>query len=207
MSLIKKWQIEKQDLFTFLPADKVHLHDQLIAKFFLKFLPTWITPNQITIFRLLTTPLVFWVTYKESYLLGIVAFLLVAFTDALDGSLARTQNKITKFGILFDPLADKILIGSMVLLLVFKFLNPWLGVAIIAIEIIFIVSAVIFKYKFKKTQMANLWGKIKMILQVVAIFLLLLGLLLDYPILLTVASGVFGLVIGFALMSLFTHGI
>ncbi|MCX6778804.1 MAG: CDP-alcohol phosphatidyltransferase family protein [Candidatus Magasanikbacteria bacterium] len=207
MSLAQKWQIEKKDLFTFLPATEIHHHDRLLAKTFLKLLPRSVTPNQITIFRLIVTPLVFWITYQENYILGIIAFLLVAFTDALDGSLARTQNKITKFGILFDPLADKILISSMVLLLVFRFLNPWLGAAVIGMEIIFIISALVFKYKFKKVLMANIWGKIKMVLQITAVFLILLGLLLNYPILLTVASGVFGLVIGFAIVSLFTYGI
>ncbi len=203
----QRWLEEKKELFTFLPADKINLHDKILAKSFLKLLPPSITPNQISIFRLLTTPLVFWLTYKESYILGIAAFLLLAFSDALDGSLARTQNKITKFGMLFDPLADKILVGSMVLILVFRFLNPWLGIIIIGIEIIFVISALVYKHKFKKVKMANLWGKIKMVLQVVAIFLILLGLLLNYPVLLTIASGLFGLVIGFALVSLFTHGL
>ena len=207
MNWSKRWQTEKKDLFTFLPADKINLHDRFLARTFLKLLPKSITPNQITIFRLLVTPLVFWLIYQENYLVGIVTFLLAAFTDALDGSLARTQNKITKFGMLFDPLADKILIGSMVILLVFRFLNPWLGVAIIAIEIIFVISAFIFKYSLKKTPTANIWGKIKMVLQVIAVFLILLGLLLDYPLLLTISSGVFGLVLGFALISLFSFGI
>lgn len=207
MSWTERWQKEKQDLFNFLPSDKVNLHDKFLAKTFLKILPRSVTPNQITVFRLLTTPLVFWLIYKQNYVVGILAFLLVAITDALDGSLARTQNKITKFGMLFDPLADKILIGSMVVLLVFRFLNPWLGVAIIGIEIIFIIGALVGKYIFKKTPSANIWGKIKMVCQVVAIFLILLGLLLDYPLLITIASGVFGLVIGFALVSLFSFGI
>ncbi len=68
MNWQQRWQEEKKELFTFLPVDKINLHDKLLAKSFLKLLPNWVTPNQISIFRLLTTPLVFWLTYKENYI-------------------------------------------------------------------------------------------------------------------------------------------
>lgn len=158
-------------------------------------------------FRILLTPAVFFLILYVQYEVGVALFLLTAFTDAIDGSMARTRNQITRFGILFDPLADKLLIGSMVLLLVFRYFNFWLGFTILGIEIIFIVGAAISKIKFKNTRMANLWGKIKMLLQVLAVFVTLLALLLDFPILLTVAAWMFGLAIGFAILSLFTHGI
>ena len=75
------------------------------------------------------------------------------------------------------------------------------------IEIAFIAGAAIAKVRFKTVKMANLWGKIKMLLQVLAVFVTLLALLLDCPVLLTVAAWMFGIAIGFAVLSLFTHGI
>jgi len=134
-------------------------------------------------------------------------FVLTAATDAIDGSLARTRNKITEFGKLFDPLADKLLIGSMVLVLVFQHFDPLLGIAILGIEIAFILLALLAKYRFKTVRGANRWGKIKMILQVLAVFLTLLALLLEFPLLLTIAAWVFGIAIGFAVLSLFAHGV
>ena len=74
-------------------------------------------------------------------------------------------------------------------------------------EFLFILSAVILKVKFRTVRMANLWGKIKMLSQVVAVSLTVFALLLDFPFLMTVASGVFGLAVGFAILSLFTHGV
>ena len=141
------------------------------------------------------------------YNIGVITFALVAFTDAMDGSLARTKNKITRFGMLIDPLADKLLIGSMVLLLVFKYLDFWLGIAVLGMEIIFISTAYIARVKFKTVRMANLWGKIKMFLQVLAICTVLIALVFDNPFLLNIASVILGLSVGFALVSLFRHGI
>lgn len=204
-----KYFVEKHpELFEYLPATSIHPHDRLMERWFLRFLPArYFTPNRITMFRILLTPAVFFLILYVQYEVGVALFLLTAFTDAIDGSMARTRNQITRFGILFDPLADKLLIGSMVLLLVFRYFNFWLGFTILGIEIIFIVGAAISKIKFKNTRMANLWGKIKMLLQVLAVFVTLLALLLDFPILLTVAAWMFGLAIGFAILSLFTHGI
>ncbi|MBU2542619.1 CDP-alcohol phosphatidyltransferase family protein [Patescibacteria group bacterium] len=203
-----KYFIEKHpDLFNYLPADEVHPHDHWLARTFLRFFPKVITPNWVTAFRVLATPIVFLTILYGHYKIGVLGFVLVAFTDAIDGSLARTRNQITKFGMMFDPLADKLLIGSMVLILVFKYFNFWLGFVILGLEIIFIITAFIASHKFKKVKMANGWGKIKMILQVFAVCLTLIALVWEIPYLLTVAAWVFGLAIGFAVVSLFSQGI
>lgn len=195
------------DLFTYQAAPEVHPHDQLMARTVLRLFPASVTPNQVTLFRVLATPIVFLLVLRDGYQIGIVAFLFVAFTDAIDGSLARTRNKISNFGKLFDPLADKLLIGSMVLLLVFKYFSFWLGLAILGLEIIFILSALVRQYQFKSVKGANLWGKIKMILQCIAVFLTLAGLLFEFQSFLAAAAWLFGLAIGFAIVSLFAHGI
>ncbi len=194
-------------MFTYTEAREVHPHDRLMQKMVLRFLPGSITPNQVTIFRIAMTPVVFFLILYDLYALGALVFLITAFTDAIDGSLARTKNKITKFGMMFDPLADKLLIGSMVILLVFRYFNFWLGMVILGIEIVFIMTALFSGYRLKKIRMANGWGKIKMLLQVLAVFMTLIALLLDFPQLLTLATWIFGLAIGFALLSLFSHGI
>lgn len=206
MTRIKLRKIEDGDLFEYLPTDEVHQHDLFLERYVLRFLPRRVTPNQLTMARIIMTPLVIGVILYGSYKLGVVLFLLAAFTDAMDGSLARTKNRITRFGMLADPLADKLLIGGLVVLLVFSHFNFWLAFTVLALEVVFIISAILAKVRFKTVRAANLWGKIKMILQVIAVFLTLLALLLDFPFLFTAAAWVFGLAIGFALLSLFRHG-
>ncbi len=207
MNRIQYFVTHHPDLFTYLVAEKKHPHDHFMERTFLRFFPQEITPNRVTAFRVVTTPIVFLLILFGYYKIGVLAFIIVAFTDIIDGSMARTRNQITKFGMMFDPLADKFLIGSMVLLLVFKYFNFWLGLAILGLEIAFIASAYVAKVKFKTVKMANLWGKLKMILQVLAVFVTLLALLFEFPYLLTIAAWLFGLAIGFAVISLFANGI
>ena len=79
--------------------------------------------------------------------------------------------------------------------------------AILGLEIALILIALVAKYKFKTVRMANLWGKAKMILQVLAVCLTLFALVWEVPYLLTVAAWIFGLAVGFAVVSLFAQGI
>ena len=205
--LVKRFTSSHPAMFRFQKADHIFVHDSLMAKTVLKLIPQRITPNQVTAFRILFTPLAVYIISIGIYDWGAGLFLLLAFTDAIDGSLARTRNMVTQWGMMFDPLADKLLIGSMVLILVFKYFNFWLGFVILGLEIVFIITALIASYKFKKVKMANGWGKIKMILQVFAVCLTLFALVWQIPYLLTAAAWVFGLAIGFAIVSLFAQGI
>lgn len=207
MDRIQSWKKKYHDLFVFMPPKEILPHDTIMAKTIIRLIPDFVTPNQITTFRVFATPAVFYLILSEQYSIGAFTFLAVAFTDAMDGSLARTKNQVTKFGMMFDPLADKLLIGSMVILLVFKHFNFWLGITILTLEIMFIASALISSYRFNKIRQANWWGKIKMFLQVFAVFLTMMALLLSYPVLLSIAAWIFGLAIGFAVISLFAHGV
>ncbi|OGH60058.1 MAG: hypothetical protein A2725_00200 [Candidatus Magasanikbacteria bacterium RIFCSPHIGHO2_01_FULL_33_34] len=207
MKIIQSYKIKHPDLFDYLEAHEVHPHDHLMARTFLRLIPKSVTPNKITLFRIFATPFVFFLILEGNYKVGGFVFLAVAFTDALDGSLARTRNMVTKFGMMFDPLADKLLIGTMVLLLVFEYFNPMLGLAILGLEIVFILLAFISTFKFKTVRMANVWGKIKMLLQVTAVCVTLLAIFFNSPGLLSLAAWIFGLAIGFAVVSLFAHGI
>ncbi len=207
MDLFKRLSERNKDLFVERKAKEVHPHDVFLKHTLLRIVPHWIKPNHVTLFRLLATPLVFWVVFSGELVIGIIAFALVASTDAIDGSMARTRNQVTRFGMMFDPLADKLLVGSMVVILVFQHYNFWLGLSIILIEVAFVLSALIGRLAFNTVRMANIWGKIKMILQVTAICVTMLALLFNFPLLLTIGAWIFGLAIGFAILSLFSHGI
>ena len=187
-------------------AEKLVWYDKPIAKTFLKLFPKRILPNHITVFRFMATPVVAVLVLYEQYYIGLIAFLIVAFTDALDGAMARTRNQITEWGKIYDPLADKILIGSMVFIIVLRYIDFWTAMIIIGLEFVIILTAWIRMKKGIKIQ-ANVWGKIKMNLQVAGVVILLLSIVFNWAALLPFASGVLYLAIAFAIVSLLTYGI
>jgi CDP-diacylglycerol--glycerol-3-phosphate 3-phosphatidyltransferase len=99
-------------------------------------------PNYLTISRILSVPLLIWIlstnvvssVHGEKELLASAVFSLAAITDRLDGYLARKHGLITRVGMLLDPLADKLLIASALVVLV-QF-NPHLMPAWIAVVVI-----------------------------------------------------------------------
>lgn len=186
---------------------KITFTDKLLAKTFLPLFPYWIKPNHITAARLVLTPLVIWLFWREQYLWGGILFLVTSFTDALDGAMARTRNQVTDFGKLFDPLADKVLICAVVYILVLKHVNVYAAWIIIILELIIIVAAFIKMKRGSRNIQANSWGKIKMILQVLGVVFLLLSIILNIEQLLPVSQGTFYLAIAFAILSLFTYSI
>ena len=83
--------------------------------------PKWITPNRLTLIRILLIPVIYILVYPDSGLLLIIAcflFFIACLTDYWDGLLARQTGIMTDFGKLMDPIADKILITSLLVLLV-----------------------------------------------------------------------------------------
>lgn len=166
----------------------------------------WVTPNSVTWIRIILTPFVLYVNYIQNFSIGIPLFLFTAFTDAIDGSLARTRGQVTNFGKMFDPFADKLLIGSMLVLLLFQNVNRHIAFLVIGVEIVFIVLGA-FRAITGHVGQANVWGKIKMVLQVFAVFLILIGLTFSNPFLFAIATWIFGAAVVFAVISLFFHGI
>jgi cardiolipin synthase len=191
---------------SFQQAKKLVWYDKILAVTVLKLFPQKVLPNYITVFRFITTPIVAVLMLYEHYLIGLIAFLIVAFTDAIDGAMARTRNQITEWGKVYDPLADKILIGSMVFIIVLRYIDFWTAIVIIVLEFIIITTAWIRKREGGEVQ-ANIWGKIKMCLQVSGVVILLMAIVFNWQALLPLASGVLYLAIAFAIVSLLTYGI
>lgn len=171
----------------------------------LPFIPEFIKPNHVTVLRLLLTPIVLWLLWDKQYLVAVPLFILTAFTDVIDGSLARTRNLITPWGILFDPVADKLLVGSVVLLVALGHFHPWLVFTAIFLDILPSIRWA--SQKGGGVMMANAWGKTKMVLQCTSLTLLLLGITLQVPMLQELAEYVFGGAIVFAAIALATYSL
>ena len=187
-------------------SNKITISDKIIKATFLKLLPSWVTPNHVTIFRFLTAPFVLFFLVSENYIAGLILFTVSAFSDALDGALARTKDQITDWGKLFDPLADKILIGTTAAFLIVKYIGVYIAFAIILIEIILITIGY-YKKRFQHiTVQAHPTGKLKMILQSVGIAsLFLFAIFPGLPIFIIIAQYALYAAIFFAVVSLVVY--
>jgi len=182
---------------------KITFFDRILDKTILKLFPNFVRPNFLTVFRFISIPFVIILLINENYEMGLWLFAFSSFTDALDGAMARTRYQITDWGIVFDPLADKLLISSASLIVISKFINPYLAWLVVFIEMLLIASSY-FRFKGEIVP-ARIVGKIKMILQSVGVGILLLAVVLNLSVLISVATYILYLAIFFALLSLFVY--
>lgn len=174
--------------------------DYLFKRSFLRLLPDSVTPNQITKFRLFSIPFIAVLLALDHFAVATTLFLFAAFSDALDGALARTQKRITTWGTLYDPIADKLLIGSVAVITISKYLSVGLAATIVALEL-FLIASAYHRYKGRVVP-AKSMGKTKMILQCLGVIALLFYILLCFPWLLVAATWILYGAITFALLSL-----
>src|SRR3989344_634643 len=184
---------------------QLFFHDHAMKYTFVPLMPKWVAPNHITIARFILTPMVAALFLLEEYEWGALLFLLAAFTDALDGSLARIRNQITEWGQVYDPLADKLLIGSVMIILALKYFF-FTTIIMVSVDLSFIVAA--WWWKSEKLEIkANMWGKFKMLLQVLGILVLLFVIVSQTPVFFIVSAWFFYFAILLAIASLITPGI
>ena len=141
-------------------------------------------PNYITLGRIVVVPLLVVVLLTpiadqwlgiSGYVLAIIIFLVAAFTDILDGQLARRRNQVSTLGKFLDPIADKLLISAALIVLVEKHLAPsWAVVIILGREFIVTGLRSVAATEGIVIQAQNL-GKLKMWAQCVAIVALLVA--------------------------------
>lgn len=185
---------------------RIYFFDRVLNATLLKLIPVSVKPNYVTVIRFLMIPWVALFLWMESYTIGLILFSIAALTDALDGAMARTRNQITRWGKIYDPVADKLLICAVVVILVWQYVNFYAAFFIIVLESLIVISALIKLKKGSEVQ-SNFWGKVKMCLQVAGVIVLLLYLLLNLGTLLPISQVLFYGAIGFAVVSLFTYGL
>jgi Phosphatidylglycerophosphate synthase len=186
-------------------TSKPYFHDRLLSRTVLRLFPQTVSPNQITMARFVLTPLVVWLIWIGNYAWGVPVFVLTAFTDTIDGSMARTRNQITKWGIVFDPIADKLLIGSVLIVLILQNLSLYLGIIIIFMESI-AAFAGLYSNRRDRVYMANNMGKAKMCLQFTGILVMLVGVWTGVILLHSLATIILAISVVFALANIIAFG-
>ena len=134
-------------------------------------------PNKLTLLRILMIP--FFVVFAKMESLGmqliaVGIYILACVTDALDGRIARSRNLITNFGKFMDPIADKLLVMSAMIVLTYQHRMPdWVCILMLARE--FLVSG--FRLVAVENGVviaAGPLGKLKTVFQMVATIALML---------------------------------
>jgi CDP-diacylglycerol--glycerol-3-phosphate 3-phosphatidyltransferase len=149
----------------------------VIDRLFLWAAPRALRPNHLTLCRfVLLVPLVL-LLMDDRRGWALVVFVLAAATDFLDGALARTRDQVTNLGIVIDPLADKLLIGTTLALLGWEHLVIKIVVVALGMELLVVLlgTALWLRKPRGDLPQANVFGKIKMALQSLGGALFLLG--------------------------------
>ncbi len=144
-------------------------------------------PNKLTILRLVMIPLfvaTFYLTVLPyNYLISAIIFLLAALTDFLDGYIARKYNLVTNLGKFLDPIADKVLVSTALIVMLLPLTNepallPFYGA--IAVAIILARELIVSGFRIVaasngKVLAADKSGKIKTFVQDIAVIVLLVS--------------------------------
>ena len=129
-------------------------------------------PNKLTLLRIILVPAVIaaiLIDFPFHFLVAGILFGIAAITDALDGKIARRDNLITDFGKFADPLADKILVISVMVCFVKLNLCGAIPLIIIIFREFAVTSIRLVAAAKGKVIAANMWGKVKTVTQIIAI--------------------------------------
>ena len=144
--------------------------------------------NKLTIFRMILVPIFVIIGYLgeagiiSGEIIGIalplfimdLVFIVASITDKLDGYIARSRNQVTTFGKFLDPLADKILVlTAMVLLVELGKIPAWIPIIVLAREFLVSGYRLVAVEKGGKVIAASIWGKLKTVTQMIAIILVM----------------------------------
>lgn len=131
-------------------------------------------PNKLTLIRFILAPvfmIVLMIDFPFHYLVSLIVFALASITDYYDGKIAREQNLVTNFGKFLDPIADKMITTAA--FLGFTFLKIGYGIVWVTFIVLlreFVVTSVrLAAADSGKVVAANMWGKSKTVMQMVAI--------------------------------------
>ena len=161
-------------------------------------------PNLLTLVRICLAPFLVAAIIKEHYLLSFILFVAAGLTDALDGALARILKQRSMLGHYLDPVADKLLLSTLFLVLLYKGLMPvTVTVLVFGRDVgILLVAALLYAAVGRREFHPSIFGKANTLAQISAVAAVLLHQLtgvywvkafrmvaLDATIVLTIVSG------------------
>jgi len=141
--------------------------------------------NKLTLFRIILVPIMVIIpflnidaTFLEipvTWIIIDIIFIIASITDKLDGHIARSKNQITTFGKFLDPIADKILvISAMIMLVEDGRLPAWIPIIVLFREFIVSGYRLVAVQNEGKVIAASIWGKLKTVTQMLALIVALI---------------------------------
>jgi cardiolipin synthase len=129
--------------------------------------------NRLTILRILMVPVITVLLLYRYLEAGLALFLVAGITDGLDGFVARTRRQKTTLGTVLDPLADKLLLTSTVIVLtILKELPRWFTVILVSRDVILIGGGLIlYMFLGKMPSPPSMLGKTTTLLQIATVLL------------------------------------
>jgi len=136
----------------------------------------WTAPNQLTLLRMLFLPFIVISLVDERYTLAMILFVLAGISDGLDGLLARRLHQQTLLGQYLDPIADKLLLSTLFLVLSILHKIPWkYTVLVFGRDIaILVTSAVLYTIAGLRNFSPSIFGKANTCAQIAAVFFVML---------------------------------
>ena len=134
-------------------------------------------PNQITLLRLFFVPFIIIALTDGNFGWALVLFVVAGISDGLDGLLARKLNQRTVLGQYLDPIADKLLLSTLFLVLSITHKIPWKFTVIVFSRdlIILVTCAVLFAATTYRDFRPSVYGKLNTGAQIGAVFFVLLN--------------------------------
>jgi len=142
-------------------------------------------PNMITLFRILLTPLFLYFLLSDGQyymLFALIVFIVASVSDGVDGHVARKHGFVSEFGKFADPLADKILIISSFIALIFLDIIPlWMVIIVVLRDVTVTAIRMIMIKRGNSIVTANI-AKAKTVFQIVFIYIVIsFKMLLQLP--------------------------
>ena len=133
-------------------------------------------PNQLTLLRMIFLPFIVINIVKHDFKWALALFVLAGMSDGLDGLLARTLHQQTMLGQYLDPIADKLLMSTMFLVLSIERMIPWkYTIVVFSRDIsILLISGVLFMIAGLRDFRPSIFGKANTFAQVAAVFFVML---------------------------------
>jgi CDP-diacylglycerol--glycerol-3-phosphate 3-phosphatidyltransferase len=175
--------------------------DDLIDKVFLRYIPNTVRPNQITTVRFVLIPIIYWFLAQNDVGIALIIFIIAASTDFIDGAMARTRHQITDLGKVIDPIADKLLIMTALLYIGIEYTLIKIFIVYIIFELFAVLIGYFFSFAIGKPIGANVFGKIKLILQCLSIGIFMLGVLLSDNSMISISMYILFVALFFAIMA------